>query len=541
MNTPIDGRVYADDPDRVVWARADRDVVLFRGQDVVGWQGKAANRGSTPADRRLEFWRRCVGWQHDSMDEAGEYRLVAEGSSSLRLVGEAPPPTVGEVRWERGRVAEVPLREPGLRSTGARLFASPRGTVLCDPAVGLVWCLEDGVAWRLSGVDGSHGLRAWRGAGGVWISSSWTSRQGALGLLLDDGRVVGRQLTSGPPAVFFELQRRTWAFASPGLSGDAVLCELTPDGQRHPGRPVPDACEDAHARGDTVYWVSRGRLGVLARRDDAWVEQPDLLVPRGDLERFNPAPELRGPEVTWEGPAGAFEAQIPLVNVGRDHVGLVVTIEREGSASVTSVGVDSLVVTEDQGTFDLGSLALPSQGTVNLVLCGRVSTASTLRLSFAGRETRHGGGFGEDATTERVAFPMGRARLQLDPAVRELQLLRGSEQLRFDPAWLDLLRRRDALDLERPAPDLQRWLDRALRRCRVSSVDEDPDAVHAMWLRFTERERTEHAGKVPSYKLESPGHWVITPEEARGLRSALPDDHPLAAFARDGFVVVRGT
>ena len=47
----------------LVWARPQRDVLVFDGEEVVGWHGD-----KQPASRAA-FWRRCVGWDDDALDQ----------------------------------------------------------------------------------------------------------------------------------------------------------------------------------------------------------------------------------------------------------------------------------------------------------------------------------------------------------------------------------------------------------------------------------------------------------------------------------------
>jgi len=119
--------------------------------------------------------------------------------------------------------------------------------------------------------------------------------------------------------------------------------------------------------------------------------------------------------------------------------------------------------------------------------------------------------------------------------------VRGDIRLRIDPEWTAELGKDGALDASKPAPDLSRWVQRALTRCRVQRADEAPEAVLKQWLRMTEKDRAAFELKIPVYKLSTGLHWIVGVDEAKRIARTLGPDHPFGAFAGEGPFEVQGT
>ena len=207
----------------LVWARPQRDVLVFDGEEVVGWHGD-----KQPASRAA-FWRRCVGWDDDALDQVGPYKLVAGVNGRLALVGDGivVPSDAQRLDWDITKFGpDLPVLG-GLDSQSlswrARLQDSPHGVVLCEPEFGLVWSLADGVAWQLRGVDESHEVTAYRVHNGVVIHSSWTERQGRVGWVSDAGEVRNHQRVDGPATPFLCVQEVLWTFLSLSNNTDCLL------------------------------------------------------------------------------------------------------------------------------------------------------------------------------------------------------------------------------------------------------------------------------------------------------------------------------
>lgn len=96
------------------------------------------------------------------------------------------------------------------------------------------------------------------------------------------------------------------------------------------------------------------------------------------------------------------------------------------------------------------------------------------------------------------------------------------------------------LDKQLPAPELERWSQRASRRLLLEEVPgpDDPahDAYRAMMLELSARDRQAESGQhgvVGAYKLTSGADWVVTPREAGWLadaaRNRVPRRHKVTA------------
>jgi hypothetical protein len=77
---------------------------------------------------------------------------------------------------------------------------------------------------------------------------------------------------------------------------------------------------------------------------------------------------------------------------------------------------------------------------------------------------------------------------------------------------------------EVPLPDIERWTARMLRRYRLEQ--EPNEHNHAYWhdwrrVSLQERSMPASPGRVPAYKLSSPGRWILDGPECRLLASAL--------------------
>ncbi len=79
---------------------------------------------------------------------------------------------------------------------------------------------------------------------------------------------------------------------------------------------------------------------------------------------------------------------------------------------------------------------------------------------------------------------------------------------------------------EEPAPDLDRWVARALRSCRLDAVPKKGADLKRYIEKFNALSKRDRAAKAPkahltpSWKLTAPGDWILAPNELAVLRRA---------------------
>lgn len=538
---------------RLVWFRPKGDVLVYEGAELVGWHGEAHDRGmfSGRAARRVPglwaFWRAAVGWDADAVDQAGAYKLVAVGTHRTALIGPAQRGASVSIPWDDTPNAP-PLRnldglDPSSLSGGASLHHSPHGVVLCEPEFGLVWSLDEGRMWQLSGVDSSHGMSAFRTDGGVWVHSSWTERQGPVGWISDMGEARSVERVQGSAAPFVAVGASAWTFLCRGLRSDVDVCRLAPDGSGLERKtPLSDGVDAvAVGEGRAVVVLTSGTAIRFDVSDEAWVEREVLHVPSGSLDRFNAPAALGESAAQWSGPPGAIEVPIGWRNTGGGAVGLRIRVACTGGVVIDAVRIGEQRVTLEDGMAAFGQLHLAARGPLDVVLSGEAAGPGSLRVDVVGWKRASAGlvrSERDPVHLEEVILGTGTVEISVESS---LVAVRGDARLSLDAAWTSQLVAGGAVDGEAREPDLDRWMYRALRRCRVQSAEEAPEAVRETWLRMSSAERAAHTGRLPLYKLQSGRDWIVTEEECAAIREALTAEHPLARFSAAGsFVIVSG-
>ena len=265
-------------------------------------------------------------------------------------------------------------------------------------------------------------------------------------------------------------------------------------------------------------WVvcNGSKAVVAAHRESGWEKAFELKRPDGnplDLAgRTRLAPTK---PFTWSGPPGPFKAKGTIRNIGENKVGANFHVRRSQTVQITHIQFGEERATVREGIANFARTAMGYEHPVPVILEGRASSPGEV-LVIVGALTRY-----------KTKKPLEIGRLMLEVEVEGgLVVVRGDERLSILPEWTAKLGRGGALDGSATAPDLTRWLHRAMARCRVNSADEDREGVLTEWLRLTERDRIATGEKLPAYKLSSGLHWIVIPAEAKRITRVLGADHP---------------
>ncbi len=480
-------------------------------------------------------WGELAGWgppAADTVDAAGGWTLHRD-RSGLRLAGRAAPPLpeAHTVEVAPGDMAPQPeLPRVGPR---AHLCASDAGTVLVDASHGLIWCLEAAVAHRLSGVGPGWTLRAVRVPDAVVVHG--TSEDGLSVLVRIDDR--GGMSSGSPTAGATHRLQWTDTVVRGVIGGNSPqFIEVDPTSLRvtHVGAGgirLDAGAWTGHCAGGLWVATNGEQVVILHQREGVWVERVKMGPPTGDPTKQAGHPRLAEVETAhWEGKPGDFEVRVHLRNIGKHRAGMHLDVSHPDTVRITALVLGGQRATLDDGRATFAHVGLRHQTPVPLTIRGRATGPGIVGLRACW-----------DVDPRNPAKELGKFTIEV--VVRSsLHAVRGTERIDLDSTWTAELMRRSVLDVERPEPDLTRWLARALSRLRVQAVADDPEGVLAAWRRMSERDRKASAGrKVPAYKLASGRHWVITDPEAKAIRSALGADHPFGRFAAGGAFEVCGT
>ena len=450
--------------DTAVWTDGRRIVAGWGQGGLSAWDDGVLVREIPPrADARLEkprpaflaAWSELVGWPSGAVDAAGGWALVPQGRDALRIVGPPlPPRRLVHVRWERPGAGA--LRPVGVLGTSARLTPGEHGTVVVDPSQGLVWCLDDGLALRLSGIHEEYELGAARIPGGFAVHTAWTGRGGSVGIVDEDGRTSGQTDVYGPATDLFAFGGAVWGLV-PDDDPKLSLCRIDPDGR------LVRLCDTSYGAGG--HWIAgdrwvvleHDRVRVLAWSGSSWVEQAPLLTREAAEREAAEAraalpPDLGRTELAWEGPAGPLRVAGTLHNGGRTEAGVRLTTRVTGG-----VRVDRIVLGDhDRRVSDaelLFPVRLPAHGDLPFELHGQAVGPGAVRMALARLETP---GEGE---TDALGTVVVRVTVK-----GGLALVRDGVRLPLDPAWVAAIG--PLLDGDLPEPDLGRWVRRT--RCARS-------------------------------------------------------------------------
>mgnify|MGYP006928200716 CR=1 FL=1 len=120
-----------------------------------------------------------------------------------------------------------------------------------------------------------------------------------------------------------------------------------------------------------------------------------------------------------------------------------------------------------------------------------------------------------------------------------MTLVRGDRRLPLEPAWVDRLSERGAIDPYACAPDLERWRRRALRKAGLEHPEQDPATFQAVFDALTERDRAAASPwGLALFKLSSPAGWIVGQEEIDALLPHV-DQGPLRDFLEGGPFEIR--
>ncbi|MCB9679481.1 MAG: hypothetical protein H6737_30530 [Alphaproteobacteria bacterium] len=493
-------------------------------------------------EEHLDYWydggdpvRREVLWDALRDREPGG----AEGWSGWRLVpSEAghrlEGPGLERIHTVRLDLGDTPAGPFDLRALSPR--ARLEGTAVVDPEQGLVLDLHAGYGVRIEGA----GPRT-----DVWLGHSGRGRR--IWVNGPERAFVVDLAYSGRPGAPTALPGRL--FGPPTRRG--VLLQIGESVVRCTVESMPDTF--AHTREGTV---ETGDVIAVAMAAESW------LLHRGDaveILRSGGASQWLAPptEATWEAwppdprvvaegpleatvPPGPFTAGTRIRSIGRKLAGLVLKAGDLGDVRITAAHLHGVEARPDaNGEIRFPHAPLSAGRPLALAVEGTVvaSAEASIPLFVATYEPIAVETTGPVAAPRRHTAEVGALHLVVTVEDAGLVLVRGDTRLALHPDWVAALREAGALDLDATPPDLDRWVRRALARCRVQAVSDDPQGVLAEWLRMTERDREASGPKLPAYKLATGKHWVVTAPEAATIRAALGADHPLGAFATGPLVV----
>ena len=282
-----------------------------------------------------------------------------------------------------------------------------------------------------------------------------------------------------------------------------------------------------YAHGTAVFYDRFVRLD-RPDYDPRWLAKPTPET----YEGFDSRPALAVSNARWAGPAGPFDVVLRFTTVNYHHQGSIqLTAFASSGCTLEAATLQGTTVPLDGGRARWHRVTLYRDKPVELRLRGRCIGSSTIPVHFNDLDGSPRDGPGD--------FRMGAGTIELEVQAGWLTLVRGAERIRLEPAWLAQLEQQGLLETATRPPDLQRWIVRALRRCRVETVAEAPAAVLEAWSTMTRPERAVEAPQgIPRFKFLTGQHWIVTDAEATLLRKALPPDHPLHRFASSAFEVV---
>ncbi len=544
----------------IIWNNGHLCIYRFEagatGPDLAGWLGPDRSdnpdwRGCPPAalgDR----WCELTEWPKGAAEAAGDWSLSEAADAHLRLAGPGknsrPTAKALDVGLGQAAAAELP-DDASLVSRRATLVPSAHGSLLLDPELGLVWSLDAGVLFQLHGLSRPGSLSGVRVANGVILHVTGADRLGKLLHITDDGTQTEIATTVGEGGPLHLAHGAVWGLLPRegswrGLQGtgldtgstgqqfkriDAVSLEVT-DALDTSFDMEPAATSSACV--GNVWVVCNGqRAAVLKRVDGAWQTAFELKRPDGDpydlagRTRLAPAKTFR-----WSGPPGPFRAEGTIRNIGENRVGANFHVRRSNTMQITHIQFGDERATVRDGIANFARTAMKYEHAVPVVIEGRASSPDAMIVMVAA------------LPKYRAKKPVELGRITVEVEVEGgLVAVRGDERLSILPEWTAALGRGGALDGSIDAPDLSRWLHRAMARCRVSKAEEDREGVLAEWRRMTERDRQATSVKMPAYKLSSGLHWMVIPAETKRIVKVLGTDHPLGAFAAKGPFEVQGT
>lgn len=347
----------------------------------------------------------------------------------------------------------------------------------------------------------------------------------------DRARIVFRgEQTSIPGRIYGRPTRSQWLMQT----GEELVIW---DTRTRPFAPIGSmAMPDAITPSGMAWLVRRG---AIVERIQAGTPKPLVVFTEPDERTYEGWVDVHGLHVehaAWSGRPGAFEVSVALVHRGSDLPGLYLRIL--GSAHVDRVTLGQTTQTVSGGIAAFPHAGLVDGGPETLTLRGTALATSEIVIELTARRYEP---LDIERAPERapaiVEVDLTRFRIALTVESDAMRAVRGEVWLDLDPAWVAELERLGVLDVTGKAPDLKRWVRRALSRCRVDSVSDDPDGVLAEWLRISERDRAATGVLVPAYKFASAEHWILSAAEAAQIRRALGVGHPLGAFADGEFTV----
>ena len=333
-----------------------------------------------------------------------------------------------------------------------------------------------------------------------------------------------------PDALLVQEGQGAWLYGLTQGDGDAARWE------RQRQVPVEDAVAVVpFAHGYAVFYEAFVRI---ERREHApyWLAQPRAET----VERFALRPTAVVGGAQWSGDAGRFATSLRLevFEPYRFRGNLRLVFDAPAGVTIESASLDGTdgVLDEDIARWRTTSLGRGQVGTVRIA--GRTAASARVEVRVVTQSLDKFPGLDWPTAENPHHIELGRCILDLTVDGGGLTLVRGEDRLAFESRWLADLERVGLLDRDTRAPDLDRWVNRALRRSRVETVADAPEAVLAEWLRmFEEAPTTESARGVPLFKLERGRYWVVTDAEAARIRDRLPSTNPLAVFATGAFTV----
>ncbi|NCG20802.1 MAG: hypothetical protein GWP91_17480 [Rhodobacterales bacterium] len=526
------------------------------GPELVGWL--APERADNPDWRGVppsamgKRWCELTGWPEGATSSAGDWSLVQDGDAQLRLAGPRAVSRSSIISVQVKGLGHVPAELPddaALFSRSAVLVDAESGVLLLDRQLGLVWSLDANVLVQVAGASVDLQMDGVRVSDGVILHLSTANRLGSLVHIADDGTQTaiadtvgeGCPLHTSKGEVLGLLPREgSWrglqgALLDAGSSGQQfkaldpssfVVVDAIPDDLDLQPAASTSACTD-----DLWVVCNGSKALVLVHRESGWEKAFELKRPEGnplDLAgRTRLAPTK---PIFWSGPPGPFKAKGTLRNIGETKVGANFHVRRSQTVQITHIQFGDERATVRDGIANFARTAMRYEHPVPVILEGRASSPGEV-LVIVGSLTRY-----------KTKKPLEIGRLMLEVEVEGgLVAVRGDERLSILPEWTSKLGRGGALDGSATAPDLTRWLHRAMARCRVNTADEDREGVLSEWLRMTERDRIATGEKLPAYKLSSGLHWIVIPAEAKRIVKVLGADHPFGAFAAKGQFEIQGT